>query len=126
MASSLGRTRNTVDETTTLHNAAGATGNGAILSLSSNDSEILVSMTGASAVLTVTHEVSFDGSNYVNAFLEDLLAAGGIGTLVNAVVNPTAMRYRYRIPPGATNFRSRISAFVSGTVTVTATKRTNA
>lgn len=125
MPSSLGRTINAADVTTTLQSAAAGTGNGTILSLSPNDTEILVSMIGAAAVLTVTHEVSFDGgSNYVNAFLEDLLAATGIGTLVNAVVNPTATRYRYRVVPGATNFRSRVSAFVSGSVTVTATKRT--
>jgi len=111
------------DTATTLHNASGTNGNGTILVLSPYDQEILILATGVSAILNIIHEVSFDGSNYVNAFSEDLLAATGIATLINTVVNPTTARHRYRIPSGATNFRTRVGGFVSGTVTVVATVR---
>lgn len=84
----------------------------------------MIRSVGSTAVLSVIHEVSFDnGSNYENAFLENLLDAAGIGTLVNTLANPTTHRHRYRIPAGATNFRSRVASFVSGTVTVTAIVR---
>lgn len=127
MPSPLGSSNINLDTAYTLQNAAGATGNGTVVALTAADRELTIKAVGASAVLTILHEVSFDsGSNYENAFLEDLLAAGGIGTLINSVANPTTTRHRYRIPAGATNFRTRISAFVSGTVTVTGIVRTSA
>lgn len=108
----------------TLQNAAVATGNGTAITFTTLDTEVLVKVAGASAVLTYIHEVSYDGgTTYVNAFLEDLLAAAGIGTLINTSANPVTLYHRYRRPPGATNFRSRISAYVSGSVTTTATIR---
>lgn len=112
------------DITTTLQNASVIVGNGTILSLSTMDVEIMLTTVGASAVLATTFEVSFDsGSNYENAFTEDLLAAGGIATLINALTNPTTHRHRYRIPTGATNFRNRVVSRVSGSVTSIATVR---
>lgn len=105
----------------TLQSAAGADGNGTAISLNAKDKEIMVKVVGATAVLSVNHEVSFDGgSTYETCYMENLLSAAGIGTLVAAIANPTTHRLRIKKPPGATNFRSRISGFVSGTVTVTA------
>jgi len=111
-----GRTPGMHDRSTTMQSAAGANGNGTAIALTPNDREINLSVVGATAVLDVVLEVEIGGA-YENAFAENLLAATGIGTLVNTINNPGTTRYRYRIPAGATNIRARVANFVSGTVT---------
>lgn len=113
-----------VERSYTLQSVAGGNGNGTAITLDANSHEVMIAVSGATAVLSVILEVSFDGgSNHENAFAEDLLAAGGIATLINTVANPTTHRYRYRVPPGATRLRARVASFVSGTVTVTGVVR---
>lgn len=117
----------TTSSATTTQNAAGANGNGVTVTIDANTREIGITVQGASTpVMDVIFEVSSDGgSTWENAFLENLLAATGIGTLVNTVAaSASKLRYRYRPAPGINAFRSRVANFVSGTVTVIATKYT--
>lgn len=114
------------EESTVTQNAGAADGNGTALSLNVNDTELAIRILGADTpLLDVILEVSFDnGSTYVNAFAEDLLAAAGIATLVNVIAATTSTkRYRYRVPPGASNFRTRIANRATGNATVTVVKR---
>lgn len=107
----------------TMQNAAGALGNGTAIALADGD-RVMMKFIGASVPsMTAAIEVSYDGgSNYVNAFAQDLLAAGGISTQVNTVaITTTAAWSLYVAPPGATHLRARISVFATGTGTVTAT-----
>lgn len=110
----------TAERAVTLQSAAGATGNGTAVTFAPTDKELMVFIAGAAAVLTLAHEATFDGgSTWESAFLQDLLAAGGLGTLLSGVASPGAKsRLRYVRPAGCTGFRSRVSVYVSGTVTV--------
>ena len=118
----------TITETpTTLQSAAVATGNGTIISLNPGDVLTIKTVGASTPTATITFEVSYDGTNYVNAFLQDMLAAGGIGTLINTVAVSTTPAYsQYSCPPGSQKFRARISAYVAGSVTVTVVQRSRA
>ena len=122
MATINGRRINTSEVTTTLQNAAGATGNGTALTFAPEDQMVTIKALGASTPsMTVVFELSYDsGSTWENAFPQNILSttAAFLNTLV--ITDTTAARYVWIRPPGATNFRARVSVFVSGTVTVSA------
>lgn len=98
------------ESSATLQDAAVANGNGSSLVISLHN-EVTFLVTGTvTPVFDVVFEVSFDdGVTWENAFLENLLVATGIGTLVNVAISPTINRYRYRVPAGADLMRARIA-----------------
>ena len=102
-----------------LQNAAASTGNGTSATVDARTQEIYVWIQGASTPsATLILEWSPDGgSTWLAAYAADLLNTAL--TLVNSVViaSTTAQRFRWSPPPGATNVRTRISVFVSGTIT---------
>lgn len=106
----------------TLQNAAAATGNGAALALDGTETEVLLTVTSTGpAVGTLTLEHSIGGAfvaasvNLITTLVVDAL------TIVNPAAGP--VYYRYHPVPGATQLRARVSAYTSGTITVTAISR---
>lgn len=94
-----------------LQSAATATGNGVAVDITGK-TRVGVQVTGITTA-TVTFEVSIDGTNFVAVGL----AAAATGTLAttataNGVFYGEAGQYRL--------LRARISAYTSGTITVTA------
>lgn len=114
-----------VEFTTALQSAAAATGNGTVLAIQPGDVVRLKTIGASVPNAIVTYEWSDDGgTTWYNAFVQDLLAAAGLATMVNTVtVGTTAAHGLWEAPPGSTSLRGRVSTFVAGTVTVTAITR---
>lgn len=113
------------DFTTVLQSAAAATGNGTALAVQSGDVVRLKTVGATVPNAVVTYEWSDDGgTTWYNAFVQDLLAAAGLATMVNTVAVATSAAHGlWEAPPGATSLRGRVSTYVAGTVTVTAITR---
>lgn len=110
------------ETTTTLQNAAVATGNGTALTIVAGDVLYVTTLGADTPSSTITYEWSDDaGVSYVQAALEDTLAAAGVATrILTTAVSTTKARLRWVAPPGANRFRARVSGYVSGNVTVVA------
>lgn len=104
-----------VVKTETLQSAAGATGDGTVLTLGGRYSSLALTVT-ISATATVTFEGSEDGSTY--ASITCVSTANTSGTLVTTATATGS--YQCGVS-GLAAFRARISSFGSGTVTVTGT-----
>jgi hypothetical protein len=100
----------TVPASTTLQNAAGATGNGTSLNVSGYAVAIL-SVTGTFSA-TLTFEVSLDDSTWVSILAHQVGVSGSLGTTAT-----TTGDYRINVA-GYKSVRARVSAFTSGAVTV--------
>lgn len=114
-----------VDTTTTLQNAATATGNGTAITLTALTQEVLVTVTGADTPSgTLAFEHSYDGgSNYVAAYVESLVDTSPTLLTTRAISDTTVFRYRYRPPVGVNRFRARVSVYATGNLTATAIQR---
>lgn len=101
---------------TTLQNAAGATGNGTSMDVTGHRAFSVQYMAGGSPVGTVTFEGSMDGSDWAAVHL--LNAAGSLvatATAAGIFSAPSTLVINF--------FRARISAFTSGTISVRGTSR---
>lgn len=109
------------ENTTIMQDNAGANGDGTTLTMNfrTDDVTIIVNGTG---VMVVNMEMTRDGSNWVPCVMQNALLT--TVTLVNSVTNPggETIYYHQRIP-GYIGIRARISAFISGSVTVTGIER---
>lgn len=103
----------------TFQNAAAATGNGSVMDLSMLDLSSLVVLVTISATATVAFEASLDGSAWIALPMVPLAA----GTLPGTSVTTATASGNYYVAPGARpsalQVRVRVSAWTSGTVTVT-------
>lgn len=105
----------------TTQNASGANGNGVSVSVSSGNIARITTLGANTPVLNVIFEFSDDGgTTWYNLFAQNLVVATGIATLVNTIaISTTKTQNLWLVPPGVTNIRTRVSGWVSGTVTCT-------
>jgi hypothetical protein len=103
----------------TLQSAATGTGNGSTITLDAKSQSVLLSASGG--IATIIAEWSFDaGATWETAFYT-LVLTGAPAAAITVAAGVT--RYTLIVPPGASRFRARISAFVSGNITATAIER---
>jgi len=116
------------ERTVVLQNAAAGTGNGTALTLDEYTESVLIVVQGASVPsMTLQTEISRDGgSTYYAGYAQDLINTVLAFVTQIAVANTTELRYYYVPHPGANRLRVRVSALVTGTVTVTAIERRRA
>lgn len=113
------------ETSTTLQNAAVATGNGTALALTLNVKDVLLTFTGASTPnLTAEIELSYDGGSTYLAGYAQTMVDTTVVLATTIAVGATVQRFVWPKPPGATHLRTRISAAVTGSVTVVAIART--
>lgn len=105
--------------TYTTQNAVGANGNGTAVPVSGGELVRITTLGATVPVMNVVLEFSDDnGATWFNIFAQDLVVASGIGTLVNTLaISTTKTQSMWTVPPGVNLIRTRVSGFVSGTVT---------
>lgn len=105
--------------TTTTQSAAGGTGNGTSIALAASTEDVSILVSGG--VATIVVECSFDSGSTWETVAVTTIASGAVGGTITSALG--AARYLVWPPAGATNLRTRISAFVSGAITAVCIER---
>lgn len=112
------------ETSTVLQTAAAGTGNGTTLTLDAKSVSVTLVVQGASTPsLTLAVEMTRDGSTWLAAYPQDLVNVA-LAFVTSVAVGSTAeQRYLFTPLPGTVGLRVRVSAVVTGNVTVTAILR---